>query len=266
MRIVATSLVFAALASSAFAADLPTKASPSPVASATVVSWTGPYIGANIGGGFGNSGSDVAGGNAIGNLLVSSGLIPNHLNTQGGGVVGGGQIGYNRQSGPWVLGLEADIQASGISGKDSKGNSLVPAGVNLAINTIGEKKLNWYGDLVGRAGYLPFDERFLVYAKGGLAFGDVSHTTTTALSGLLNASASSSESSVRTGYTVGGGMDWKLAYGWTAGVDYSYIDFGKKGAAYGANVLGTTVNLTGNSSDTFHVGKIKLSRDLPVSF
>ena len=225
-----------------------------------VADWTGGYVGVNLGGGFGNSGSDLAGGNPLNAILVNTGAIPNHLNTQGGGVVGGGQIGYNRQFGDrWVLGIESDLQGSGIKGNDSKGLSLVPLGLPLSLTTTGEKKLNWYGNFVGRVGYIPFDSRLMLYAKGGLAFGDVSHSVTSTLSGIVNASV---ESSVRTGYVVGGGMDLKMMPGWTVGADYSYIDLGNNGSRYGATVLGAPVAFVSNHRDTFHVGKLKLNYEL----
>jgi len=63
---------------------------------APMFSWTGFYIGANVGGAWGNS-SDT---NAFFAPLTSTG----NYSTSGGG----GQAGYNWQFGSWVLGIETD--------------------------------------------------------------------------------------------------------------------------------------------------------------
>src|SRR5215475_6180515 len=89
-----------------------------------VVVWNGLYGGINGGGGESTNGGD--------------------LSPSGG--FGGGQIGYNWQglfglSSSWVLGIEADIQGSGISDSAVIGNTSV------------ESSLNWFGTVRGRVGY-----------------------------------------------------------------------------------------------------------------
>ncbi len=73
-------------------------------------SWTGSYVGANIGYGFG--GEDEVGAHAPESVGVS---VNNIAKFDDGGVFGGAQAGYNYQIGSFVVGLEADIQGSGIS-------------------------------------------------------------------------------------------------------------------------------------------------------
>src|SRR4051794_11414727 len=97
------------LATPAFAADLgarlPVKAPPAYVAA---YSWTGFYLGVNIGGGFAraeDAGTVFNGaGAAIGTFSWSERL---------NGVIGGGQIGYNWQTGNLLFGVEGDFQGSG---------------------------------------------------------------------------------------------------------------------------------------------------------
>src|SRR6185369_10789168 len=87
-------VAFAQLAS---AADLPRKAPAAPPP--PVFSWTGFYIGAHFGGGWSSS-------SVTGNPLpdpVSYGFVPINIDTDGSGVVGGGQIGYNWQVTPFFL-------------------------------------------------------------------------------------------------------------------------------------------------------------------
>jgi outer membrane immunogenic protein len=109
----------------------------------------------------------------------------------------GGQIGYNIQRGAFVFGVEADIEGAANSVAHSY---LIPLyGVND------------YGSVVGRVGY-SFG-RALVYGRGGLAWGD------TKLAGLDFTS---------TGYTVGGGIAWKVGPRWSVFGEYDYVDLGKE--------------------------------------
>jgi outer membrane immunogenic protein len=123
-RFLLAGAVLAALpASAAMAADMRVKApvlkAPPPVA---VFSWTGFYVGANIGYSWGRSrndwnaaapffdGSTVCG--PAGDALCISGSDSNKLR----GAIGGLQAGYNWQAGNYVVGLETDFQLSGQRG------------------------------------------------------------------------------------------------------------------------------------------------------
>src|SRR5215831_16810122 len=99
--------VFLAFTGAAGAADLATKAPIAPAA--PVFSWTGFYIGANAGYGWGSGSVDFAGSDSTLDA-IARGQIPASLAGDPQGFVGGGQAGYNWQTGLLVLGLEADIQ------------------------------------------------------------------------------------------------------------------------------------------------------------
>ncbi len=107
----AASLIALALsAGSALAADLPYRKDapvyvPPPPPPLT---WTGVYAGANIGGGWGAGSGDSNSWNVFG----LNGGVTNHLN---GGVVGGGQVGYNYSLTPlFLVGLETDFQGTSL--------------------------------------------------------------------------------------------------------------------------------------------------------
>jgi outer membrane immunogenic protein len=100
----AISLVLATVAS---AADLPPPIYAKAPISAATWSWTGFYIGANVGGGFGRDTDTVTA------ALPGIGTATGKARSNTSGVIGGGQIGYNWQIGKIVLGLEADIDGSG---------------------------------------------------------------------------------------------------------------------------------------------------------
>src|SRR4051812_17226103 len=137
-------------------------------------SWAGPYLGGNIGYAWG--GGD------------------NH-GTRPSGFVGGVQGGYHFQSGPWVFGLEADIQASAANDRFAAWKFSNP----------------WFGTVRGRVGYALNNVMF--YGTGGLAFGELRGETF----GL-------SESHTTAGWTVGAGAEMGFAPNWTAKIEYLYVD------------------------------------------
>jgi outer membrane immunogenic protein len=97
------------VAGPAMAADLPVKA---PLMQAPLAySWTGFYVGANIGYGWGNAKSGLI--DLPDTAFVSS--LPGHSGNMNG-VIGGGQIGYNWQMGNTVFGLEGDFSGTGMKG------------------------------------------------------------------------------------------------------------------------------------------------------
>ncbi len=187
-------LTLAALASPAAAADLSRRYEPVPKAPiyAPVYNWTGLYIGINGGGAWGHSKWD-----SVGGFDLTGGLV-------------GGTIGYNWQlGGPWVLGLEGDIDWSSIDGHT---NAFCPLGCKTSNN--------WLGTVRGRVGYA-FD-RIMPYLTGGLAFGDIKATTP----GFLG------KSETNAGWTLGGGLEVVIAGPWTAKAEYLYVDLGKTNCGF----------------------------------
>jgi outer membrane immunogenic protein len=183
-RTISTGIAIAALlgiAGTASAADMsrpmPVKA---PAYVAPYYNWTGFYAGINGGGGWGSTG----------NINTSGGLF-------------GGQLGYNWQSGQAVFGIETDLQWSGIDG----------SGVVGAVPVSGGS--DWFGTVRGRLGYAW--DRTLLYATGGLAYGNVNVT-----------SPFQSVDTTKTGWALGGGVEFALAGPWTAKVEYLHVDLGSQ--------------------------------------
>ena len=128
-------------AGAASAADLPSRKGPvvAPVY-VPAFTWTGFYVGANAGYGWGNVNA---------NGFANVGDLD--------GFVGGGQVGYNYQMGQFVVGLEADLQAADLS-----------SGNNLGLINV---KTDYFGTVRARVG-VAFD-RFMPYITGGWAYGNV---------------------------------------------------------------------------------------------
>jgi outer membrane immunogenic protein len=177
-----------AACSSAYAADLPRKAPVQPITPPPLYTWTGFYVGVNLGGAWTNT---------------SSGTIDSDLS----GVIGGGQIGYNWQAGQILLGIEGDFQGSGQSGS----GSTTIGGVTFATDS----KIPWFATLRGRLGYV--NGPWLIYATGGAAW----------LKYELDVSAlgaSVSDHTTQSAWTVGGGVEWMFFPKWSAKLEYLYID------------------------------------------
>jgi outer membrane immunogenic protein len=188
-RLLFTTISLLALtATSAFAADLP-RAMPTkaPAVFSPQYNWTGFYVGINGGYGWGKLSWSAFGSDAD----PSGGLV-------------GGTVGYNWQTGPWVYGLEGDIDWSGIKGSFT--SAACPTGC--------ETKNEWLATVRGRLGYA-FD-RVMPYVTGGLAVGDIKATQ----------AGVGSVSDTNAGWTVGGGVEAALAANWTAKVEYLYADLG----------------------------------------
>jgi outer membrane immunogenic protein len=186
--LLSTSLLSAIVGSSAFAADMPTKASPPLLSPAPVMTWTGFYVGLNAGYGWANT--------SVTGAATSSNLT---------GFVGGGQIGYNWQVGSLVLGLEGDFQGTGQT------NSASALGVTV------EQKLPWFATARGRLGY-SFGP-WMLYATGGAAWVNYK-LSATALGTTV------SDNDTKTAWTIGGGVEWMFMPRWSIKAEYLYLDTG----------------------------------------
>jgi outer membrane immunogenic protein len=162
-------------------------------------SWAGPYLGGNVGYAWGEVSNNPA---------------------RPSGFVGGVQAGYNFQNGPWVFGIEGDIQASG------------------ADDTFAPWKFSnpWFGTMRGRGGYAL--NNILVYATAGLAFGELRGQTF----GLT-------ESHTTAGWTAGVGAEVGLTPNWSAKLEYLFVDLSSSQFAitgvsngYSASVVRAGVN------------------------
>jgi outer membrane immunogenic protein len=196
--LMASALVCAA-AGSAFAADLPnTKeapvyAPPPP----PVFSWTGVYIGGQVGYQWGSASPSLVTPGA-----AYTGLPGNNLD----GVVGGGHVGYNLQVQQFVFGLEGDVDGSNYSGGNSNGA--------VAYTTREPVEAS----IRGRIGYAW--DRVLFYGTGGVAFGDFNNTYTGPGGGVDNVW------DTRVGWTAGAGIEYAIDNNWSVRAEYRYTDFG----------------------------------------
>ena len=194
---------------SAFAADLPSRRAPAPyIAPPPVFTWTGFYIGLNAGAGFRtntNNGNNFGfGGNSNGNNVA---------------FVGGGQIGYNWQTGPVVFGLETDAQYRSSFGVGNNGG---------LFGNANQRNDGFLGTARGRIGYA-FSPMFMIYATGGAAYGNTfaNSNNNNFLFGGFNGFGGNNNNNFRVGYTVGGGLEYAFTPNWSVKAEYLFVDLGR---------------------------------------
>ena len=218
------------ISSIASAADLPVKA---PVqAPAPVYSWTGFYIGGDVG-------ALWTRGNARFDPLPDVpffGVFPNAGDLNKTAFVGGLHAGYNRQLSPsWVVGVEADW-----SWTDAKGSftqswiSIIgptPRPTALTNMSLG---LNWLATVRGRIGYL-IAPTALAYFTGGAAFADVDYTASANNEPPSDYVSSASFSKTAFGYVLGGGLEWALWRNWSFRAEYLFYHLNTSATAIAFN-------------------------------
>ena len=203
---VAIAALTAAGAIAAQAADLPTrKEAPAPVFVPPPFTWTGFYIGLNAGGIF-SSGSKNATLIVPNSSLWLSNYFPGGLGSGKTGFIGGGQAGYNWQTGAFVLGVVTDFDGTSLS--SSRNFSSAPftaAGLynGDTLNVNSKVSLDWLGTTRAKVGFVVTpDNRLMVYGTGGVAYGGGS-SHFNVYDQRYNAYWSGSPSSTRVGWTIG---------------------------------------------------------------
>ena len=222
-RLLSPALALAVFSTGAMAADLPSRRAPPvyvPPAALPVFTWTGFYVGGQVGYGFGNSHS-YAFAPGLGGLAASS--------ANSNGVIGGAHVGYNYAvpSVPFFGGVGGAQLVVGVEG-DVDGSSAKPTyglgGLNVTTSD------NIQGSVRGRVGIAV--DRVLFYATGGAAIGGLTNTYVNPFNGLTD-----SLNHTRVGYTVGGGVEYAITNNWSIRAEYRRTDFG--------HVTDTLTNSTG---------------------
>ena len=186
----------------AFAADMPARGPvKAPVAvAAPLFNWSGFYYGVQGGYAWGDST----------HIDQTTGASSGNIDTNG--VLLGGTVGANWQTGSLVTGVEGDLSWSNA---DGSGGGVVPCVAPCVT------EMNWLGTGRVRAGIAA--DAWLFYASGGVAFAGVK-------GGQLGFNSSDK---THIGWTVGAGVETAVSRNWTTKVEYLYADLGDKAAYTG---------------------------------
>jgi len=203
----ATAAVLVFAADAALAADLPTKAPA--YAPPIIYNWTGFYIGAHVGAGWGDTTAT--------DDRATNGSCWNRCGFQWTarpkGFVGGGQAGYNWQAGNIVFGVEGDVGFLGTRGS---------AAAIISTDTIVHTDGGFYATARGRLG-LAFNTT-LVYGTGGWIGADLGST----VNDNIGSSVNTNDGGFKSGWIAGGGMEFAAIGPWSIKVEVLHYDLGDK--------------------------------------
>lgn len=168
-----------------------------PVVEPSVYNWTGAYVGAQVGYGWGG---------------VDRRVLPAGFRTvySSDGFTGGFHAGYNHMIDRFVLGVEGDFDWTGMDGND-----------NGAGGTLDAVYFQWMASIRGRVGYAI--DRTLIYGTGGVAFASIQQMNGTGVPIKIDENY--------TGWTIGAGIEHAFTDHITTRLEYRYTDFGSQNYA-----------------------------------
>src|SRR5260370_41888256 len=177
---------------------------PPPIYVAPPFSWTGFYLGANIGGAWGRR-------NVTDSLFGLS--LSNSVNNNGA-FIGGGQLGYNYQFRNFVLGIDGDFD--GVANTNTAANGVVGPGIGTILLTSNNR---WITTLAARVGVA--NDTWLFYGKaGGGWVGSDKFTISNTATG---ASITGSNTNTNSGWLVGAGIECAFAPTLSAKLEDAYL-------------------------------------------
>jgi outer membrane immunogenic protein len=203
LKLILATAAAAFASSSAFAADAIVAYDPPPVVAVEVpvgYDWSGIYVGAS-------AGYVIEYGTQVAAFTPAGDRFSNRYIRDAEGFIGGAFVGYNWANNNVLFGLEGDLEYADNSGSRETFGGFAETSVDIGLQ----------GTIRARLGYT-FD-RTLVYATGGVAFGDVEI-------GVTDPAGTFSDSSTRVGYTVGAGVEHAVTDNWLIRAEYRFTDFG----------------------------------------
>ena len=201
-------------------------------------SWTGFYIGGDVGGAWSHTSGSWTG-------LPSAaafGVNPTSGSLSGSSFLGGVHAGYDYQFAPtWVFGVEGDWDWTHTRGSNTGAWTGFGTGAPIpGAATTMNSTVDWLASLRGRLGYL-VTPNVLAYATGGVAWGDV-HYSGTAANPATGYAASTAFNNTSDGFVVGGGLEWAITHNWSLRGEYLFYHL-NSGA--GATAPGTPAVFAG---------------------
>jgi len=232
----AAALAILTIPVAATAADLRVRPQPGPVPvyAPLPFSWSGFYIGGNVGGAWAHR--DVT------DTFFGVNFDPGN----NGVFIGGGQLGYNWQVGYAVLGIEAEVD--GAANNNNNGVVFIPGAGSIQVTS----NNRWITTVAARFGVT--NGPWLFYGKaGGGWVGNEDFTITNLTTGASIITSNNSNS----GWLVGAGIEWAFAPNWSAKVEYSFLGLDDRTFVVPAgfrSLTGDTFFVTNRDIQTVKVG------------
>ena len=242
------------LSGTAFAADLPARMPAKAPMAAASYSWTGCYVGAHAGAGWGQT--KVSDPNVA---LFGPSITPTSGDTigvDGAGAVLGGQIGCDYQfANNWVIGLAGDFSWANIDASEIDPFFNGKSGGPIPLHA----KTDFLATATGRLGYAW--DHYLLYAKGGAAWAHTKYNfdnLSNFHSGFcaVGVGCFPTASETRLGWTAGAGFEWAFANSWSAFAEFDYYNFANHAVTF-TSQIGTSVPY--NVKQSVEVAKIGIN-------
>jgi outer membrane immunogenic protein len=204
-----------------------------PVYVAPVFTWTGFYVGGNLGVAW--TKGDVT--DSVGDIRFNYG--------QNAVFTGGGQVGANYQINWLVVGVEADFDW--LANNQNSTNTAIIPNVQVSAND------RWITTLAARVGVA--NNNWLYYAKGGGGWVGANNFTVTNVN--TGTSISFSNSNSNSGWLVGAGIEWAFAPNWTSRIEYDFLGLNNQSFTVPAGVVplgGDVITTTNRDIQTLTIG------------
>ena len=253
----------------ASAADMAVKAAPPPPP--PLPSWTGFYIGGDVGGAWADSSGTTTFVDTF--AVPATATVANHSFNRSG-VIGGVYAGYNWQFSPnWVFGIEGDW-----SWTDRNGGSFC-RGTDFASaacidNGFGFLRVDanndWIATLRGRIGYTWGSVMLYGTAGGAWVQNSVTLTADCRVNGCGGALAfpgqfaSATFENTRSGWVAGAGLEWMITPNWLIRGEYLHVDVGNSSGVLNipTGVVGTTQTVAWNRDLTIDIARFGIAYKL----
>jgi outer membrane immunogenic protein len=209
------------------AADLPVGPVAAPAYLPPPFTWTGFYVGGNIGGAWAKDGWTDS----------LFGLTWNN-STNNGRFIGGGEAGFNYQIGYFVVGVEGDFDW--VAQHNNSTTVVIPAIANSVQVASSD---SWISTVAARFAFAA--DRWLIYGKaGGGWVANNGFTVTNVTTG----QSSSTSSNAVSGWLAGAGVEWAITPNWTVKAEYDYLGLGSRSVTLPGTVIPAL------AGDTFTTG------------
>jgi outer membrane immunogenic protein len=226
----------------AAAADMALKA---PLVAPIPYTWSGFYVGGQVGGGWFANQVTNGPNPADGTVNFPPGFVHNTAN--GSGWLGGGYAGFNYQINQFVVGIDGDYSWANLTAGTS---DIGPTGfTNISKDTV-----KWIATVTGRLGYAV--NNWMFFGKAGWAWAGFSGSSATFNVAGTNTNNNTNAES-RNGWTLGTGLEWGFAPHWSTKIEYDYVKFMTSNYNNTDTTVGGVVTFPGRSA-TSSLSMVKL--------
>ncbi len=197
------------------------------VAPIPAYSWTGIYLGGNVGGKWGKYSESVTTDSTfIAPFLPSLPGQSVSFTTHPGSFTGGIQLGYNKQYRSMLFGVEGDLNAMSLTEKEVLGTT---SGDIYVPGDSFRTRSYWQSSLRLRLGLI--EQNWLFYVTGGAGLADMkikADFVQVSTDSVTLPATTGSSSRFMLGGTIGAGVEYALGNHWTLGGEYRYTAYQTK--------------------------------------